>query len=169
MCDGWSALAKRLHVSRSSIDVYRHKLGAPDRPSYSAWREYLAAHGLAGHAKPKVKDELTAENLRLKNKKLELEISRIEGETLSREEVNEMLLTVASHQRAILYQAMENELPVACDGIPIAESRVKHRDTADKICDEMLRLAGRVQAGIKRSLPAPTLETEEPEQDQGGE
>jgi hypothetical protein len=151
----WDDLSVRLHIRVETLWAYRKRPGAPQDKSFRAWKEYLAKEGIGHHASKKKDAAEKGRNLALKNELLELQIAKVKGEMIPRSEVGEMLLMLITRQKAILYQSMENELPVSCAGLPIAESRVKHRDAADRICDEMLKVSVRV-GGEKK--PAPTEE-----------
>jgi hypothetical protein len=66
-----------------------------------------------------------------------LQIAREERKSVDRGEVDAMLLNVASLQKAVLYPALERELPAKAEGKTAVEIAVIGREIADRICETL--------------------------------
>lgn len=58
---------------------------------------------------------------RLRNRKLELEIGKLEGDFISRAELNDALAALGAEIDAVLKQKVVEEIPLNCPGMPTAE------------------------------------------------
>jgi hypothetical protein len=90
-------LAATFSVSRTAIKLWLTK-GAPSANSsgfypIEAWKEWVAAHGAggAGDEEDLDKSRLTARQVHLKNQKLEIELQRMRGEVMHRDEIRKKL------------------------------------------------------------------------------
>jgi hypothetical protein len=90
-------LAATFSVSRTAIKLWLTK-GAPSANSsgfypIEAWKEWVAAHGAggAGDEEDLDKSRLTARQVHLKNQKLEIELQRMRGEVMHRDEIRTKL------------------------------------------------------------------------------
>lgn len=79
-------------------------------------------------------DRLKAVKLERETQKIELELKRMEGETVEIAAVNEFLLHVATLQKTALYQALQKELPPRSAGKTEPELAVLGREVADTLC-----------------------------------
>jgi len=88
----------------------------------------------AGKAKGKV-TELRQVNLERQNRRLEIEIKKIEGEMIEVREVREMFMRVALLLKSILFGALEQELPAKASGKTPEEIRMIARGIGDRMLD----------------------------------
>lgn len=79
-------------------------------------------------------DRLKAAKLEREGQKLELELLRLEGQTLEASDVDTFLLHVATEMKLSLYQVLVKELPPRAAGRTDAELTVLGRETAEKLC-----------------------------------
>lgn len=158
----WSGLAKRLRVSRQAINEWRKLPGAPTDADTESWKRFIEEQQLggAGNKVGKRREQLLEEKVEKQNKLLDLQIAREESRMVPRAEVDQMLMTLATQQRSILYQKLENELPPKIDGLPIAESRAALRAAADEICDLMVTLIEKrgINSLVPSSPASPTVD-----------
>lgn len=80
-------------------------------------------------------DKLRAVKLERETQKIDLELRKMEGQTLEMEAVNEFLLHVSALQKTVLYSVLAKEYPPRITGKTQAEATVLGRETADKICE----------------------------------
>lgn len=133
----WSRLAEILQFTVQAISRWRRLPGAPEGPqNVAAWREFIAANdlGIVGNRSSKDREALLIEKLTKENKLLDLKIAKEERTSVARSEVDELLLHVATLQKAVLFPALENELPPRAEGRSAAEISVMGRELGDRIC-----------------------------------
>lgn len=137
--DNWGTLCKRLRVSRTAVYEWKKLPGAPTEPDYEAWKLFVEENelGISGNRTDRGREELLKENLTKKNRLLDLQIAKEEKTVVDRSEVNELLLHVSTLAKAILYPAMERELPPRAEGRSAAEISIVGREVADRICEQM--------------------------------
>jgi hypothetical protein len=84
---------------------------------FGAWlkanRDSIPEPGDLGNAKDKID--------RLRARKLELEIAELEGDSISRDELDAALTAAAANMQAVLHQKIIEELPANCAGMPAEE------------------------------------------------
>jgi hypothetical protein len=80
-------------------------------------------------------DRLKAVKLERETQKIDLELRRMEGETVEIKDVNAFLLHVATLQKTALYQALQKELPPRAHGKTEPELAVLGREVAEKLCE----------------------------------
>lgn len=132
-----SGLAKRLHVTRAALRAWAKLDGAPSNWDYDEWRAFMQEQSLgsAGNRVSADKEELQKEKLRGEIRLNELKIAKEERTSVSRAEVDSLLLHVATMQKTILYPALERELPPRAAGRTAAEIGLIGREVADRLCD----------------------------------
>jgi hypothetical protein len=133
----WEAVAVACGVTRQSLVVWRKMPGAPGGCDIPAWKKFIDDTGLG---KPKatgsLKDEKTRHEIEILKAKLDREHRRV----IDREEVNRLLLHLATDGRTMLYQFLETELPPKLDGMSAVQMRPILREVADSIADRMAGL-----------------------------
>lgn len=133
----WDALAKVLGVTRQSLVNWRPLEGAPGDRDPEAWREFMKKTGL-GSGKGKAHGtELRDEKLRWEIELLKSKDAKEKRKLIPVEEVNSLLLHIATQGRTLLYQFMETEAPPKLDGMSAAQMRPILREYADTICQKM--------------------------------
>ena len=83
-----------------------------------------------------MRDEKTKHEIEL----LKAKLNRENRKVIDRDEVNKLLLHLATRGRTMLYQFLETEAPPKLDGLGAAEMRPILREMADSIADEMADL-----------------------------
>ena len=133
---GWPLLAKQCGISRQSLLVWRKLPGAPQTPDKAAWLAFIDENdlGQVGNRVSKDREELMRENLAKRNRLLDMEIAVKNRTMVDRASVDAMLLHVATMQKAVLFPALERELPAKAEGRPAAEISVLGREIGDRIC-----------------------------------
>lgn len=127
----WDALAKRLGVSRQSLVRWRELEGAPQDRNMEAWKKFAENKpAMGGH---ELKEEKTRHEIEL----LKARIDREKRRVIPAEEVNALLLHLATGSRTLLYQFLETEAPPKLDGMSAAQMRPILREMADAICEKM--------------------------------
>lgn len=132
----WTDLAKALEVTRPTLATWRKVAGAPSEPDLVAWQKWAESNRARLAGSKELRDEKTRHEIELLKAKLDREHRKV----ISRDEVNKLLLTVATRQRSQLYQFLETEAPPKLDGLPAAQMRPLLREMADSICDTMAKL-----------------------------
>jgi len=133
----WAALAKRLSVSRRSLLNWRRHPGAPSTPDFAAWEEFVLENslGIAPNKLSPARAKLLEENLRKKNRLLDLQIAAQENKLVSVEAINDFLHKVAFTQKTVFYAMLENDLPPRLAGKTAPEMSIIGRETADRLCE----------------------------------
>ncbi len=72
--------------------------------------------------------------------RLQRENAHAARQLVAKDDVERLLVLISTQQKAILYQAMESELPVRLDGLPAGEIRSVLRTVADGICGRMVEI-----------------------------
>lgn len=137
----WSKLAIRLSVSRVSLTEWRKLPEAPQEPDLDRWLAFieLMELGNVGNRTSKGREELLKENLTKKNRLLDLQIAKEEKSVVDRSEVDSLLMHISTLAKAVLYPALERELPPRAEGRSAAEISLVGREIADRICEQMVR------------------------------
>jgi hypothetical protein len=126
-------VAARYGVSVQTIKVWRQKEGAPIQPDAEQWDAFVKKHELGSKVHG-------AAGLREEKMKWEVEILKskdaiIKRRVIDRDEVNQLLLHIATRSRTMLYQFLETELAPKLDGMSAVQMRPILRETADAIAD----------------------------------
>jgi hypothetical protein len=125
-------VAARYGVSVQTIKVWRQKEGAPIQPDAELWDAFVKKHELGrGIREGSLKDEKTRHEIEL----LKAKINREQRRVIDRDEVNQLLLHIATRSRTMLYQFLETELAPKLDGMSAVQMRPILRETADAIAD----------------------------------
>jgi hypothetical protein len=132
-----AGLAKRLHVTRAALSAWSNLDGAPLGWDYDEWRAFMKDQslGVSGNRTSADKEELQKEKLRGEIRLNELKIAKEERTSVSRADVDALLLHIATMQRTVLYPALERELPPRAEGRTAAEIGLVGREIADRLCD----------------------------------
>lgn len=129
----WILLASKFGVSVQTMKVWRQKEGAPVTTDFPLWEEFVKKQGLGmrGLAGASLKDEKTKHEIEL----LKSKINREQRRVIDRDEVNQLLLHIATRSRTMLYQYLETELAPKLDGMSAVQMRPILREVADSIAD----------------------------------
>lgn len=79
--------------------------------------------------------DLRSVNLEKQNRRLDLEMARIEGTMIELREVDEAFMRIGLLLKAILFAALEQELPAKASGKTPEEIRLIARDIGDRMCE----------------------------------
>lgn len=140
----WHELAQALGVTRQSLVNWRGMEGAPEGRDVEEWKKFMAETGLGlGKGKAKGQAELREEKLKWETELVKARVAREHRKVIDREEVNRLLLHIATRARTMLYQFLETEAPPKLDGMTAAQMRPILREMADSIADEMAGLVER--------------------------
>lgn len=134
----WDSVAKELGVTRQSLVNWRGRPGAPQGRDVGEWRAYIEAEKLGGQGKRG--SELRDEKIRYETELIKAKIDREKRRVIPTEEVNALLLHIATTGKTLLYQFMETEAPPKLDGLAAAQMRPILREMADAISDKMADL-----------------------------
>lgn len=137
----WSKLAIKLGISRVSLSEWRRLPEAPKLPDFGRWTAFIELMGLgtAGNRVSESREELLKANLVKKNRLLDIQIAKEEKSVVDRAEVDQLLMHVSTLAKAVLYPALERELPPKAQGRNAAEISLVGREIADRICEQMRR------------------------------
>ncbi len=132
----WGLLAKSLRVSRTAIDAWKKLPSAPSEPDPKAWKAFVTENGLGvvGNRLGRRREVLLEDSVSKKNRLLDIEIANKERRTVDREEVNKLLLHVGSQQKAVLFAALEREMPGKVVGRTASEISAEGRKLALRLC-----------------------------------
>lgn len=133
----WSQLAGLLGVSARSVANWRKIDGAPTGTNQGEWESFVVDKNLGSAGKHSSLEELKAERIR---GQIEIDRIKIERErklTISAEELNDFLLTLANKAKNGIYAVLETELPPKLDGQDVTTIRRICRESADSICDRL--------------------------------
>lgn len=139
----WILLASKFGVSVQTMKVWRQKEGAPVTTELGLWETWLKKEGLGmrGLSGAGLKDEKTKHEIEL----LKAKINREQRRVIDRDEVNQLLLHIATRGRTKTYQLLESEAPPKLDGMSAVQMRPILREMADAIADEMADLIDQFQ------------------------
>ena len=135
----WLELADVLGCTRQALAYWRKRADAPLGTDAEAWKDYVKRNELGGREKQSagsLKDEKTRHEIEILKARLDKEHRRV----IDREEVNRLLLHLATDGRTMLYQFLETELPPKLDGMAAVQMRPILREVADSIADRMADL-----------------------------
>jgi hypothetical protein len=79
--------------------------------------------------------ELKQANLEKQNRRLDIEIKKIEGEMIEMRDVDEAFMRIGLLLKAILFAALEQELPAKASGKTPEEIRLIARGIGDRMCE----------------------------------
>ena len=135
----WSKLAIKLGFSVQSLKNWRKREGAPQTPDLDAWETYIDVQqlGIAGNRTSDSREDLLKENLKKKNRLLDLQIAREERQSIDRTVVDQLFLRLASLQKTVLYQHLEKQMPAKAvgHGAAIEPMQKLGREIADALCE----------------------------------
>lgn len=140
----WGELAEKLGCSPAALKIWRKRSDAPTEPDYEVWSLYVKKYDLGGSGKGIVgtlKDEKTKHEIEL----LKAKINREHRRVIDRDEVNQLLLHIATRSRTMLYQYLETELAPKLDGMSAVQMRPILREVADSIADMQADLIDQFQ------------------------
>jgi len=139
----WILLASKFGVSVQTMKVWRQKEGAPVTTDLGAWEAFVKKSelGMKGLSGGLLRDEKTKHEIEL----LKSKIAREQRRVIDREEVNRLLLHLATRGRTMLYQFLETEAPPKLDGLGAVQMRPILREMADAIADEMADVIARFE------------------------
>ncbi len=133
----WILLASKFGVSVQTMKVWRVKEGAPVTTDLGEWEAFVKKEGLGttlrGFTGGALKDEKTKHEIEI----LKARLAREKRLVIPADEVNTLLLYIATQSRTELYQFMETEAPPKLDGMSAAQMRPILREMADTICGKM--------------------------------
>lgn len=138
----WKMLAAKLGVSVQSVAVWRKMPGAPLEPIWEQWEPFVKEHKLGEQVRRLSGFELREEKTKHEIELIKAKVAKEQRRVIDREEVNQLLLHIASRAKTMLYQFLETEAPPKLDGLPAAQMRPILREMADSIADEM---AGQIE------------------------
>lgn len=128
------ALAKKLGVTRTTLDTYLNRPGAPQPVAgagydFDAVVEFVAANGVRTETAQSAPDlrALKVEELRLKCDRLKLALDRERGLVLLKDEVRRVWLAHLQQFRAVTF-ASPSELAPALHGQPIVEIEARLKE-----------------------------------------
>jgi transcriptional regulator with XRE-family HTH domain len=132
-------LAKKLGYSRTTLARWKRIEGSPAGYDVMEWRQWITAHGagIAGNRAPISLSKLREDKLAKEIEKLDLQIARERRTVVAVDEVERLLLTIATRQKQHLYAVFGGELPVALEGQAADMIRQRLVTVADEICDVM--------------------------------
>jgi transcriptional regulator with XRE-family HTH domain len=138
----WEELAGKLGVTRQAVAVWRKRADAPLGADLDQWADYVKKNELGGKkVAGTLKDEKTRHEIEL----LKSKIAREQRRVIDRDEVNQLLLHIATRSRTMLYQFLETELAPKLDGMSAVQMRPILRETADSIADMQADLVEQFQ------------------------
>jgi transcriptional regulator with XRE-family HTH domain len=138
----WEELAGKLGVTRQAMAVWRKRADAPLGADPDQWADYVKKNELGGRKIPgNLKDEKTRHEIEL----LKSKVAREQRRVIDRDEVNQLLLHIATRSRTMLYQFLETELAPKLDGMSAVQMRPILRETADSIADMQADLVEQFQ------------------------
>jgi hypothetical protein len=119
-------LAKKLNAARKTVARWMKEDGCPGKTekgfNVAAWQLWVAESGKAPRAVPTMtKQDLDAEHVRLKNEKLELEMSIKRGELISQDEACKVFGEMVSGFVTELRQ-MKHQIPADLIGVDVGEA-----------------------------------------------
>ncbi len=133
----WDALAVRLGTSRQSMVNWRNMEGAPKDRNPDTWGAFIKEKGLGARGPRVGGSELKDEKTRHEIELIKARLAREKRLVIPADEVNTLLLHIATQSRTELYQFMETEAPPKLDGMSAAQMRPILREMADTICGKM--------------------------------
>lgn len=131
-----SALADELGVSRPTLNEWRDKPGAPTDRNVAAWEAFIAANGLglSGNKTSKKREYWLTVRAEHDARIAAVKAAQAERSSVSRADVDALLLHVATMQKTVLFPALEREFPPKCEGRTAAEISLLGRELADRLC-----------------------------------
>lgn len=138
-----AGLAKRLHISRPTLDKYLATPGAPRPDALGVYDLAAVAKFISAEASKVVEHD---EIKKLRIRKLIGECVAIEQgnrissrQAVSVDEVDAFVKKTMYACKFYLYNGIENELPVKLDGMTAVQMRPYLREFADGLCDHLDR------------------------------
>jgi hypothetical protein len=146
-------LAKRLGLSRGTLDGYICRADAPERGP-DGWDLERVAGFIARHARgdstaaktSQSIGEARAREIGLRCERLEFKLQQDRGEWVLKSKIVGFFLGFAGEFRGTLHQVLENEYPIAVAGCEPAQARILGKRLADKLDDIALQYASKLEA-----------------------
>ena len=135
------AMSKTLKVHRWQLDQFLAKTGAPTPDAARTYDVAAVAAFISesrgGGGSLDTLREARLEEVKLKCKRLRVELEKDEGLWVRRSDVDDLHGRAALGLRALIYDALENRLPAACAGYDALQLRRYGRDLADQIVGKL--------------------------------
>lgn len=147
------ALANRLQISRTTLDRYLTRPGAP-QPTASGYSlpemlQFLGEYAERESTREKVDGTIRAAKLRelgLKCDRLKLRLDQERGLMVLRSEVAAAIRRIIPPAKAMLEARLITEYPTAVSGLDVAEARVYGRRLCNSILEALSKLGGEFSA-----------------------
>ena len=138
-------LAKRLELSRTTLDRYLSKPGAPTRERGKGWSlaavtAFIGEHADAERTRLKGSDALRRAKLReieLRCKRLAFALECDRGKFILVEDLSKVSAPTLSAFRTMVYDVLEVRAPMGMSGLGIAEGRIYGRRLADELLQKL--------------------------------
>lgn len=137
----WGHLATALNVTRTTVTRWRRLAGSPKTTDLEQWKSFVEENdlGVAGNKPHKDREELLREKLRREIALLDVKVAKERREVVPASELNELLASIASSQRAELIRFANTEAVTIAGklGGEVADARTILEGLVDRQCDIM--------------------------------
>ena len=130
----WTGLTDRRHRQIAAEGYFPAPVAGVYQLSKTIIGMFRYYREQAEKSKGKLSD-LRQMNLEKQNRRLDIEIARIEGEMIEMRQVDELFMRIGLLLKAILFAALEQELPAKVAGKTPEEIRLISRDIGDRMCE----------------------------------
>jgi hypothetical protein len=134
MLCSWTGLTDRRHRQIAAEGYFPAPVDGVYQLSKTIVGMFRYYREQAEKAKGRITD-LRQENLEKQNRRLDIEIKKIEGEMIEMSEVDGAFMRIGLLLKAILFGALEQELPAKASGKTPEEIRLIARDIGDRMCE----------------------------------
>lgn len=132
--EAWTGLTDRRHRQIAEEGYFPAPVGGVYDLAKTVAGMIAFYRDQAEKAKGRITD-LKQQNLEKQNRRLDIEIKRIEGEMIEMRDVDQAFMRAGLLLKSILFSALEQELPAKAAGRTPEEIRLIARDIGDRMCD----------------------------------